>query len=75
MHGSGLWTHPDGDEYQGQHRFDQFQGQGMHTWADWGKYIDNFREDKQNGIGIEVDANGEETMGELKHGELVRWID
>lgn len=49
-HGSGVWT-SDSEQYSGQWRGDQRDGQGRQTWQDGRVYEGQFRNGKFHGMG------------------------
>eukprot|EP00931_Biecheleriopsis_adriatica_P010928 TRINITY_DN111996_c0_g1_i1.p1 TRINITY_DN111996_c0_g1~~TRINITY_DN111996_c0_g1_i1.p1 ORF type:complete len:261 (+),score=49.01 TRINITY_DN111996_c0_g1_i1:85-783(+) len=49
-HGYGVWTSP-AEQYTGQWRFDQRDGEGRQTWQDGRAYDGQFKQGKFHGVG------------------------
>lgn len=77
MHGSGIFTWPDGRKYEGEYSNDKKHGIGTYTWSDDKKYEGQWIDGKQSGIGIYYAAENlmEGRKGEWKGGKRIRWID
>ena len=43
--------------------------QGTETWADGGKYVGQYKDDKKHGEGTHTFANGDRYVGQHKDGE------
>lgn len=57
-HGLGIFTHSEGDIYQGEFINDETNGYGFYTHLNGAIYEGNWYQDSQNGIGIEYWSDG-----------------
>jgi hypothetical protein len=51
MHGSGVFTWPDGRKYDGEYYDDMKSGKGIFYWPDGRKYNGEWKNGKQHGVG------------------------
>mmetsp|Transcript_42555 Transcript_42555/g.88979 ORF Transcript_42555/g.88979 Transcript_42555/m.88979 type:complete len:92 (-) Transcript_42555:50-325(-) len=59
--GSGTWTGPTGDDYQGEYRRDKRNGVGVYMFASGASgatYEGDFKDGKPHGIGVYTFRNG-----------------
>ena len=64
----GTYTFSDGDEYVGEWRNDEPQGDGTYTFADGDKYVGEVKDGNKHGHGAYAFADGAEYVGEYRDG-------
>lgn len=72
--GSGCWTGPNGDTYEGQYNCDKRNGWGVYCFAagaSGAKYEGQFKEGKPHGVGVYEFRNGKLTIDSYEGGEEV----
>ena len=62
----GMAKSSSGEEYSGQWRDGQANGQGMFIWPDGRKYVGEFRNSKYNGQGTYTWPDGNKYVGEFR---------
>jgi hypothetical protein len=71
FHGEGVF-YGQNEIYNGQFKFDLFNGYGEMAYSDGTKYIGHFLNDKRNGNGIDIDVDGTKFPGVWVNGEKVK---
>mmetsp|Transcript_8568 Transcript_8568/g.8523 ORF Transcript_8568/g.8523 Transcript_8568/m.8523 type:complete len:86 (-) Transcript_8568:9-266(-) len=78
MHGSGVFTWPDGRKYDGEYENDEKSGHGVFTWPEGKIYDGEWKNGKQNGKGKLTFPNKknkfESRYGIWKNGVKTQWI-
>ena len=76
MHGSGIYTWPDGRRYEGDYAFDRKHGEGVYVKRDGTKYSGLWNAGKQHGKGVEVERSGVRKVGpRIFHLELLMLLE
>jgi hypothetical protein len=76
MHGTGVFTWPDGRSYTGEYASDKKHGEGTFVWPDGKIYEGEWKHGKQDGIGYFTPAQSKvgPRKGEWVEGRRIRWI-
>ena len=61
----------NGNEYVGEFKNNEMNGQGTYTFADGSKYVGEFKNGLRNGLGTYTTADGEVVDGIWENGEFV----
>lgn len=76
MHGTGVYTWPDGKRYQGEYKKGLKEGWGVYTWKNGKEYTGTWKDGKQDGYGsIRIHSKYEQKKGLWKDGTFVQWIE
>ena len=67
----GTLTYPNGNEYVGEFKDDERNGQGTYTFADGSKYVGEFKDGKYHGQGTFTYASGKKEVGYYINNEYV----
>ena len=62
----GSWTDSDGNQYVGEWKNGNFNGQGTYIWTEGAKHVGEYREGFRNGQGTTIYSNGDKYVGEWK---------
>jgi len=62
-HGYGKTVYNSGDVYEGENKYDKFDGKGTYTWADGTSYSGEWKNDLKHGQGTYIWNNGDKYEG------------